>query len=78
LVIDDEESFRRVMIKFLSKQGFEVVSAADGTAGLSLAAEAGPDLILCDLNMPGMGASLRLRQRIRRSPQNSAPWIGAC
>ena len=54
LVIDDEDSFRQVIIKFLSKQGFEVVAASDGKAGVGLAAETLPDLIVCDLNMPGM------------------------
>jgi signal transduction histidine kinase len=54
LVIDDEESFRQLIAKFLGKQGFDVVVAADGKAGVSLAAKAQPDLILCDLNMPEM------------------------
>jgi two-component system, sensor histidine kinase and response regulator len=67
LVIDDEESFRRVMIKCLGKQGFEVVAAPDGKAGVSLAAESRPDLILCDLNMPGMDGYTVLAA-LRRDP----------
>ena len=54
LIIDDEHDFRQVIIKSLSKQGFEVVAASDGKTGVSLAAETLPDLIVCDLNMPGM------------------------
>ena len=54
LVIDDEESFRQVILKFLAKQGFEAVPAADGQTGVRVAAEMLPDLIVCDLNMPGM------------------------
>ena len=45
LIIDDEHDFRQVIIKSLSKQGFEVAAASDGKAGVSLAAERLPDLI---------------------------------
>jgi CheY-like chemotaxis protein len=48
LVMDDEDSFRQVITKFLSQRGFEVVAASDGKAGVSLAAETLPDLIVCD------------------------------
>jgi two-component system, sensor histidine kinase and response regulator len=68
LVIDDEESFRRVIIKFLGKQGFEVVAASDGKAGVGLAAETLPDLIVCDLNMPGMDGYAVLAA-LRRDPK---------
>ena len=68
LIIDDEESFRQVIIKFLSKQGFEVVAAADGTAGVKLAAETLPDLIVCDLNMPVMDG-YKVLAALRRDPK---------
>ena len=54
LVIDDDASFRQVIIRFLSKQGFAVVAAADGPEGVRMAAETLPELVVCDLNMPGM------------------------
>jgi len=54
LVIDDDESLRRLITRFLTKQGFEALAAADGEGGVARAAEALPDLIVCDLNMPGM------------------------
>ncbi len=54
LVIDDEESFGQLITSFLSQQGFEVVAVADGKAGVERAAETLPNLIVCDLNMPGM------------------------
>ena len=68
LVIDDEADFRQIMIRFLSKQGFDVVAASDGKAGVSLAAETGPDLIVCDLNMPGMDGYAVLAA-LRRDPK---------
>lgn len=54
LVMDDQEGFRAVITKCLSEQGYEVVAASDGKAGVRLAAETLPDLIVCDLNMPNM------------------------
>ena len=68
LVIDDEESFRQVITKFLAKQGFEVVTASDGRTGLSLAAEILPDLIVCDLNMPGIDG-YEVLATLRRDPK---------
>ena len=68
LVIDDEADFRQVIIRFLSKQGFAVVAASDGKAGVGLAGEMLPDLIVCDLNMPGMDGYAVLAA-LRRDPK---------
>src|ERR1017187_9426882 len=68
LVIDDEESFRQVILKFLAKQGFEAVPAADGQTGVRVAAEMLPDLIVCDLNMPGMDG-YEVLATLRRDPK---------
>ena len=68
LVMDDEDSFRQVITKCLTQSGFEVVSASDGKAGVSLAAETLPDLIVCDLNMPGMTGH-EVLAALRRDPK---------
>jgi signal transduction histidine kinase len=68
LVIDDDADFRQVIIRFLSKQGFTVVAASDGKAGVGLAGETLPDLIVCDLNMPGMDGYAVLAA-LRRDPK---------
>ena len=52
LVIDDDPDFRQVVVSFLRKQGFELLAAANGKEGVSLAVSALPDLIVCDLAMP--------------------------
>ena len=54
LIIDDDESFRSVIVRFLTRNGFEPLAAASGEAGLAQAKEQSPDLVLCDLEMPGM------------------------
>ena len=68
LVIDDELIVSHSIIKFLAKQGFEAVAAADGKAGLKLAAELLPDLIVCDLKMPVMDG-YEVLAALRRDPR---------
>ena len=54
LVIDDEAVVRELMQRFLSKQGFRVLTAANGEDGLRLARSKRPDAITLDVMMPGM------------------------
>jgi DNA-binding NarL/FixJ family response regulator len=72
LVVDDEEIFRRAMTDVVAEtEGFVVVgSAASGEESLHLAATAQPDLVLMDVNLPGIDgleATRRLRT-VDRSP----------
>ena len=52
LVVDDEETVRRVLRSLLQKEGYEVIEAEDGRAGVELAKKEDPDVILMDLMMP--------------------------
>lgn len=54
LTIDDEQSIRDTLIAYLEDSGFEVIEADNGRTGIELAEREKPDLILCDLNMPGI------------------------
>jgi signal transduction histidine kinase/CheY-like chemotaxis protein len=54
LVIDDEPSVRDLMQRFLSKEGFRVVTASGGEEGLRLARALRPDVITLDVMMPDM------------------------
>ena len=54
LVVDDEPSLVRVVEGYLIKDGFDVRTAGDGPAGLALARESEPDLVVLDLGLPGM------------------------
>mgnify|MGYP005844849703 CR=1 FL=1 len=54
LIVEDDESFRSTVFELLELEDFNVVSAEDGLIGLQLAKEMQPDLILCDINMPGL------------------------
>jgi DNA-binding NarL/FixJ family response regulator len=53
LVIEDEPEMRRNLVTILRLEKFEPVEAANGVAGIALAKSAKPDLILCDVMMPG-------------------------
>ncbi|MBI3244730.1 MAG: response regulator [Chloroflexi bacterium] len=54
LVIDDDPAVRDLIDRFLSKEGFRVVSAANGADGLQLARRLHPEAITLDVMMPGM------------------------
>src|SRR5258705_682764 len=55
LVIDDEAAVRDLMQRFLTREGFRVVTAHGGEEGLRRARELRPDAITLDVMMPGMG-----------------------
>lgn len=54
LYIDDDDSNRTLVNRVLSSYDFEVIEAADGLEGIKLAKENPPQLILMDINMPGL------------------------
>jgi two-component system KDP operon response regulator KdpE len=54
LVVDDEPQIRRVMRVILAGENYEVIEARSGEAALLRFREFLPDLVLLDLNMPGM------------------------
>ena len=55
LVIDDEPQIRRTLRTALTAAGYEVDDARTGEQGLEKVREYRPDLVLLDINMPGMG-----------------------
>jgi len=52
LFIEDEPTLQKLVGSFLEKEGYEVISALDGEAGLKLVRKMKPDLILLDLILP--------------------------
>jgi two-component system OmpR family response regulator len=52
LVIDDDQNIRELIDLYLSKEGFNIILAKDGSQGLTLAKEHSPDLIILDLMLP--------------------------
>ncbi len=52
LFIEDEVDLQRTLSNFLTKEGYQVISAFDGEKGLELAKKEIPDLVLLDLILP--------------------------
>lgn len=67
LVIEDNEQNLYLMNFLLTKHGFDVVSARDGREGISTARDVAPDLILLDIQLPGMSGH-DVAQELRRDP----------
>ena len=52
LVVDDEESLRRILVRFLSGLGHNVLTATNGADALTLLEDGGVDLLVTDINLP--------------------------
>jgi len=68
LVVEDEDSYRDALTYMLSREGFDVVAAADGASGLLEYDRAGADVVLLDLMMPGLSGMEVYRQLRQRGP----------
>jgi CheY-like chemotaxis protein len=54
LVIDDKEEIRTLIKAVLGNFGFNVLEAGSGQLGVQMLRDQAPDLVICDINMPGM------------------------
>jgi two-component system response regulator RegX3 len=66
LVVEDEDSYRDALTYMLGREGFDVVEAADGAAGLVEYDRVGADIVLLDLMMPGLPGTEVCRQLRQR------------
>ena len=66
LIVDDDSAIRRALRNTLHGMGFEVDDAASGEAALDLVRETEYDVVLLDINMPGIGG-IRACREIRKS-----------
>jgi len=67
LVVDDEDMVRLLIRRILEEHGYRVVTAADGNEGLAKLDQGGIDLVLLDINMPGLDGFQVLELIRRRS-----------
>lgn len=66
LLVEDEETLRKVLRSLLERDGFEVAEAADGAEALNAVDRLSPDAVVLDLNLPvldGYDVLSRLRTR---------------
>jgi two-component system, OmpR family, alkaline phosphatase synthesis response regulator PhoP len=65
LVVDDEENLVELVQGYLERDGYQVVTAADGLTAVRLARDERPDLIVLDLMLPGIDG-LEVCRRVRQ------------
>jgi two-component system response regulator AtoC len=77
LIVDDDESLRESLQLVLSAEGYEAVCAADAEDALRQLEISTPELVLCDLRMPGMDGLELLPQLVRRLPESTVILMSA-
>ncbi len=75
LLIEDNTSLRRNLAEILTLEGYRVLTAAEGQSGLQQARDEKPDLILCDIMMPGVDGYEVLTQVRAHASTASLPLI---
>lgn len=75
LLVDDEDQLRRVMRDLLEREGYEVVEARDGVQALAEVDRHAPDIIVLDLNLPGLDGYSVLGQLRARPATRAIPII---
>jgi two-component system KDP operon response regulator KdpE len=89
LLVDDEPKIRRALAVNLGARGYEVIEAATGEAGVEVAIERVPDVIVLDLGLPGMDGQEVIEQvrawsdvpivvlSVRNAPQDKVAALDA-
>ena len=75
LVVEDNAESREVVRKYIEREGWKIVEAADGEQGLQAFAEARPALILLDLMMPVLDGFGFLDELSKRFPMHRVPVV---
>lgn len=75
LIIEDTAVLMETLMEWLELEGFEVIGAATGELGLQMIRAHQPDLIVCDVVMPGMSGN-EVIQAVRSDSDTAAiPFI---
>jgi YesN/AraC family two-component response regulator len=75
LAIEDEAESREMFLESMEEEGFEIVGAENGIDGIQKAKEHLPDLIICDIVLPGLDG-YEVLSALRQNPQTAVtPFI---
>jgi len=75
LLVEDNEMNRDMLSRRLTRRGYEIVTALDGSEGLSMASSEMPDLILLDMDLPEIDGWEVARRLKNDSKTNQIPII---
>ncbi len=75
LLVEDEEQLRRVMKDLLEREGYKVAEARDGVQALDQVDRVAPDVIILDLNLPGIDGYSVLAQIRSRPATRTIPVV---
>ena len=75
LLIEDNQQNRYLATFLLERSGFQVTSAADGIRGIELAVEMMPDIILLDIQLPGLNGYAVARVLRKNADLNAVPIV---
>jgi DNA-binding NtrC family response regulator len=77
LVVDDEPLIRETLAEYLTQEGFQVTTCADGEQALNLAGQNPFDVVLCDMQLPGIDGIEVLHNLLKINPQTFVLLITA-
>lgn len=75
LVIEDNEKNAYLVTFILEKYGYQVIQARDGESGIALACQHKPDLILLDIQLPGMDGYTVARELAKNAELRGIPIV---
>jgi len=74
LLIDDSKLVHNHLVPSLQQEGYNVYEAFDGIQGLEMTKQIKPDLIICDIEMPGLNG-FEVCREIRKTPEIQGTYI---
>jgi DNA-binding response OmpR family regulator len=77
LIVDDDQNFRDLLEMLFQGNGFAVLTAEDGETGLTKTVQEKPDIVLLDIQLPGIDGYSVL-ERLKADPATSAIPVVIC
>ena len=68
LVVEDQDSIRRMIEALVQARGYQVTAVSSGAKAIDVAMTDAPDMVLLDLNLPGQYDGFDVCQRLRSDP----------